>query len=101
MLEEFWEEIGMYWKIRELLDSLDPHLTPDYSKFTVVDGEEGDYGVISYSDHTGQLVAVKTVHGGDHEDVDFTEYGIAMMGGVVRSILENVIRSLPRLSEGE
>lgn len=47
----------------------------DSSEFVFVDGEEGDYGVIKYFTPKGNLLAIKTVEGGDSEFTEFTEFG--------------------------
>lgn len=59
----------------ELLDEADLGLEEDRSKFTVVDGEEADHGIIRYLDSTGEAVAIKIVRGGDDEEYEVTEYG--------------------------
>jgi hypothetical protein len=59
----------------DLLDEADLGLEEDRSKFTVVDGEEADHGIIRYLDSTGEAVAIKIVRGGDDEEYEVTEYG--------------------------
>lgn len=75
LLQEYWESNVMH-QFNMLLDGDGDgdEFTVDDSGFTVVDGEEGDYGTILYSDSEG-LVATKIVHGGDREEVIFTRYG--------------------------
>jgi hypothetical protein len=70
--------------VQEFLDSL----TSDYSDFHYVDGEEGDYGIIRYTAF-GQLIATKTVHGGDMEDIDFTDQGKLLLSGIVKQSMES------------
>lgn len=72
MLDEYFD-----YEIRckfTALISEDDDYRADYSQFNVVDGEEGDYGVIRYF-HGDELVAIKNVYGGDSEEVEFTSFG--------------------------
>lgn len=57
-------------------------LTSDYAKFVVVDGEEGDYGIIQYF-HGEELFGIKHVHGGDIEDRELTPYGKKVLGDLM------------------
>lgn len=66
-------------------------LTADHTDFVVVDGEEGDHGVIRYLDATGELVATKTVHGGDSESLELTPYGKKFVAGHFRSIFDKLL----------
>lgn len=91
LLEEFWEDIRSKLHHKITYDNPCPEFEIDMSEFTVVDGEEGDYGKITYRDKTG-VIAVKTVHGGDDYDVEFTPYGRAVMVGHFLTILDNVLR---------
>jgi len=74
LVNEFCSAIGL------LPDSNmeDVKYTTDSSEFTVVDGEESDYGIIKYF-VDDVLVARKMVHGGDHEEIDFTFEGIELL----------------------
>ncbi len=90
MLKEFWNSEICY-RFSQLIDDDTQEFVADNSDFTVVDGEEGDYGVIRYSDAAGQLVAVRTVHGGDSEDVAFTDHGKAMMRNKLRAVMEKAL----------
>lgn len=46
----------------------------DCSEFTVIDGEEADHGTIKCYVN-GELFAIKTVSGGDSENIEFTDAG--------------------------
>lgn len=59
----------------ELLDEAELGLEEDWSKFTVVDGEEADHGIIRYLDSTGEAIVIKIVRGGDDEEYEVAEYG--------------------------
>lgn len=62
-------------------------LTPNHDDFVSVDGEEGDFGIISYfgPNAVGANVRmmVKYVHGGDVENTYYTQAGIAHMRTVL------------------
>ncbi len=71
LLEDFCYEIGL----RVPIDIEDINYTTDTTEFNFVDGEEGDNGIIKYYATDGDLLAVKTVYGGDSEEVEFTQWG--------------------------
>lgn len=72
LLEEFCRQIGL----RTPMDVEDIDYKIDLTDFNSVDGEEGDNGIIRYYDlEDGELLAIKTVHGGDDEDIEFTHLG--------------------------
>ena len=68
------EAVRMLNSADSLFDDLSSQIVADYTEFKYVDGEESDYGVIKYF-MFGQLFATKTVHGGDLEDVEYTDFG--------------------------
>jgi len=67
------------------------NLVADHTDFVFVDGEEGDYGVIRYSDAQGNAVAVLTLHGGDSEDVTLTEFGAVLVRQRLQALFSRVI----------
>jgi hypothetical protein len=75
LLEEFCNQIGL----RIPLDLEDIKYTTDSSDFNCIDGEEGDNGIIKYYALDGDLIAIRTVFGGDSEDVNFTHWGKDML----------------------
>tara|TARA_R110000764_G_scaffold72464_3_gene148620 strand:+ start:3826 stop:4116 length:291 start_codon:yes stop_codon:yes gene_type:complete len=75
LLEEFCNEIGL----RVPCDIEDINYKVDMTEFNVVDGEEGDNGKIKYYAIDGDLLAVKTVYGGDSEEIEFTHWGKALL----------------------
>lgn len=77
---EFWQQQA--GQVTSWLDSADYQFDVDRSGFTVVDGEEGDFGKIVYSKN-GMVVATLEVFGGDQEDLEFTPYGKALMKSYV------------------
>lgn len=90
LLEAFCNEIGLCPKYYDIKDI--KH-TPDYSEFNVVDGEESDFGIVKYFDLDGTLLAKKIVHGGDDEDIEFTEYGISLLSPLAIEILnKNILK---------
>ena len=72
LIDYFENEIRYHFY--KLLGEDDEKYRTDYSEFIVVDGEEGDYGIIKYY-YGEELIAVKTVYGGDEEGTEFTEFG--------------------------
>ena len=80
LLEEFWRYV-VESNVNTILHSNNPcpEFKTDMSEFVAVDGEEGDHGKITYSDLNGRVVAIKTVHGGDDYDVEFSEHGRLLM----------------------
>ena len=86
-LGQFWNDDFAY-KFSQLLENVDLGLTSDSSDFVVVDGEEGDYGIIRYKDSSGEVVAIKIVHGGDDEELQITEYGKSIIFSKFREVFE-------------
>lgn len=72
LLEEF---LSLYTEsIRKKLESATVDLIRDDSEYHIVDGEEGDYGIVKY--FVGhEHVATYINNGGDDERVDFTAFG--------------------------
>lgn len=66
-------------------------LTADHTELNVVDGEEGDYGVIRYLDAAGVLVATKTVHGGDSESIELTPHGKQFVAKHLRLLFDKLL----------
>ncbi len=90
MLEDYFDyEIRLKFDecIREDLDDY----KADYSEFTIVDGEEGDYGTIKYYYGT-ELVAIKTVHGGDEEEIEYTRFGQRLFNAKLINALSKAIK---------
>jgi hypothetical protein len=94
LLEKFCEELGIcYYGIpSELSEDID--YTVDNSGFTVVDGEEGDYGIIKYLSKNNELIAIHHIYGGDSEDIEFTELGKALLRNKVIEIINYKIEKL-------
>lgn len=65
-------------RVTKQCEEFDESFEKDSSEFCIVDGEEGDYGKIHYL-YEGKRVATHIIHGGDDEDVEFTEYGYEMV----------------------
>lgn len=87
LVEEFCEEAGL----RVPLDTEDIYFKADNSKFNVIDGEEGDYGVIEYYSLDERLIAIKTVNGGDDSEIDFTKFGKDLLTGkAVEILIKNI-----------
>jgi len=90
LLEEFCKEIGL----RVPMDIEDLDYTTDTSEFNIVDGEEGDNGIIKYYTIDGDLLAIKTVYGGDSEEVEFTHWGKDMLKEKALDIFYNNVESI-------
>lgn len=72
--------------IIRLSEEFDFDFTEDFSKFTIVDGEEGDYGEVSYY-HNNNLVGKKIFHDGDDYDYEYTDYGKELMIAKFRELV--------------
>ena len=90
LLIDFWQET-VAPQLTRLLELEELALVGDHSAFVFVDGEEGDYGVIRYSDAAGQLVAIKTVHGGDSESVELTPFGKSLLREKLIALLDQAL----------
>jgi hypothetical protein len=96
LTEEFFSQIGFNPQIE--YDEIE--YRSDYSDFTVVDGEEGDYGIIKhYSLNSSLLVAITTIKGGDDEDTEFTKYGKELLGARAIEILRKSIENIEGITE--
>lgn len=96
--------------LRGPIEKWEDSLTPDNDDFVFVDGEEGDYGIISYFglDAVGVNVRmmVKYVHGGDSESTYYTQAGIAhmrtvLLGGYLAVALGSALSAVADPKEGE
>lgn len=72
ILELFCEELNITIPLSYYYEEVE--LLTDFEDFTVVDGEEGDYGIIKYLDTNYNLLAIKNVYGGYEYDYEFTDY---------------------------
>jgi hypothetical protein len=88
---EFWNAISqqMHSAIYELDRTLD--FVADHSEFVCVDGEEGDYGKVTYRTPEGVIVAVRTILGGDDEETVFTPEGKVIMTNLLVPMLFKVL----------
>ena len=66
----------------EFKNGMELNLTSNHDKFVVVDGEEGDYGIIEYFDGD-QLFMITTIHGGDSEETELTPHGKKVIGNLM------------------
>ena len=76
---------------QRLLEDAELDLTADHRDFVYVDGEEGDHGVVRYYDADKQLVAVRTLHGGDSEHTELTTLGAQMVRAKLTSLFAQTI----------
>jgi hypothetical protein len=88
-LRDLWEQ-DMMFSFTNALEDTDLGLTSDHSEFVFVDGEEGDYGNVKYSDDKG-LVAVKKVYGGDSEELELTEYGKTVVAAKMMELFKQTL----------
>lgn len=93
LLYELWLEVQSAFTT--LIENDREEYVEDTSEFVVVDGEEGDYGKIKYFDkNNNELVAVKTVHGGDREDIEFTTYGKCLLGNELNILFSLAMKNI-------
>lgn len=77
MEEDFLLEI--HRALQEDLEAYVDTLKSDHSEWVYVDGEEGDYGRIKYTDPVdGKLIACFVSLGGDQDNFEFTKWGRGM-----------------------
>lgn len=93
-LRSYWEQT-LLPRYNELLDQAILELKTDISEFTIVDGEEGDHGIIKYLDADNNVVAIKNVEAGDNEYIEVTEYGkpiiIMKMNNIFTQMLKDYL----------
>lgn len=93
-IEEFFNQYGF-----NILDYENHDIELDHKydeNFNYVDGEEGDNGIIRYY-HEDNLAVIRTIHGGDEEDIEFTEYGKNLFKYRAISLLNDYIIKLKNL----
>lgn len=90
LLEEFWEEI-----IHRYPNFDDVKFIEDRSEFNVVDGEEGDYGIIKYftDDLEHNLILTRTKDGDDYE-YKFSDFGKSLLKPLLFKKLNDIIDEL-------
>lgn len=87
MFREYLNNLNI--KLIDIFDELESTLRQDNTNYVYVDGEEGDYGVITYYSKYDDLVATRTIHGGDSETVEFTPYGVRIIKRMIIDHLNN------------
>lgn len=98
-LQDLWQQ-ELLFSLNRALEDADLGLTADHSEFVVVDGEESDFGVIRYKDATGQVVAIKTVDGGDAAHLELTEYGKPLVAAKLMDVFKATLTSKLELAPG-
>lgn len=91
LIEEFGEAIGVYLPYNFTYDL---KYRTDLSEFNIIDGEEGDYGIIKFYSLTDELIAVKEVFGGDDFDIEFTQYAKELFEPIIMSAVKFKIANL-------
>jgi hypothetical protein len=91
LIEEFGRAIGVYLPYDFTYDF---RYKEDLSEFTVIDGEEGDYGIIKFYSLCGKLLAVREVFGGDDSDIEFTQYAKELFEPIIISAVKFKIENL-------
>jgi hypothetical protein len=106
LLEEFYQDNFVYNSFAFDLEN-QPDLNEferDVSGYVYVDGEEGDYGVIKYTEKsTGKHVASRVIKGGDNEHYEFTAYGTALFADRLLKIMAERLEEVKKkaqLAEG-
>lgn len=90
-LRVYWEQELQHSFVMALEDE-ELGLTVDTSDFVVVDGEEGDYGMIRYLDSNDEVVATKFIQGGDMESLDVTKYGRQFLGEKILRLFQQTLQ---------
>lgn len=94
LLQEFCRQIGFYVGDMDT-EEFDVESIPDYKDFVEIDGEEGDFGTICYYSTPGhQLLAIKTVHGGDNEETEFTKYGAELLKEKTLELMKHKFKTI-------
>lgn len=88
LFEEFLSQLGVYTNHPE-----DILHTVDHSEFIIVDGEEGDYGLVKYWDEN-DLLAIRKVSGGDIEETFFTKMGKSKLSELAKKWLNITIEKI-------
>lgn len=68
----------------------------DNSQYVVIDGEEGDYGRVFYLDSRLRLLAIKHIHGGGYEHMEWTAEGVKLLRPI---LLAKVRKFIDRLTD--
>lgn len=93
LVQEFWDALLYDNLNRALLDESFIEFTEDHSGYVYVDGEEGDYGEVKYlCKSTGNLIATKIFHGGDDNEMEFTEYGYDLLTPIAMKIFADALK---------
>lgn len=90
LLEEFCNEIGL----RVPVNIKDVEYRTDMTGFNIVDGEEGDNGIIKYFSSDELLLAIKINYGGDHSEIEFTNTGVELLKKEVLRFLNKSINDI-------
>lgn len=94
LLQEFCAELGFFISDEDNNTFFTENILTDQSDFNIVDGEEGDNGIIRYSSENKELLAVRTVFGGDEEQIEFTEFGKEFFSNKAKIIFNKKIEKL-------
>ncbi len=73
-------------------NSYDNEIRKDTTDFTVVDGEEGDYGNYKYYSPNNSLLAIWICQGGDVYWYEFTKAGHDYFAPAVLRLIENQLK---------
>lgn len=84
-------------RLNTILEEWEDTLKSNHDDFVHVDGEEGDFGIISYfgADVNGNenvRLMVKYVNGGDIESTHYTEEGNHVVNFLMLAVLPSVLR---------
>lgn len=88
MLRDYFDN-EIRFNFDQLLDR-DDDLRTDYSQLNYVDGEEGDWGIVRYYKDE-ELIATKIAHGGDDEEIEFTQFGKYLLNARLIIALNSVL----------
>jgi hypothetical protein len=92
------------------IEAWEDSLKANHDDYVYVDGEEGDFGLVSYygpdaAGHTVRMMA-KYVHGGDNESTYYTKEGVnhirsVLFGNALGSIFDKALGEVLEPEDGE
>lgn len=89
MFKDYLYSITTSFETEAIFDKLEDSLVADHSKWVYVDGEEGDYGIVTYT-LNGELVCTHHIHGGDCENYVFTRFGVILIKKALMELIDTL-----------
>lgn len=104
LFEHFCSNLGIFISTNEFYDKfgdIESELKKDDSDYVIVDGEEGDYGIIKYYTNDGFLFAIEINRGGDDIDVEFTSVARLIFGNMIEELISDKLKNMELYEENE